>query len=121
MLQPSGVPKVHPNSAAILPTGYDQPPSIVLFVLYACLRLLIDPVPACSTECALGACPRTRMAPPILEQLLMPVGLACQPRHALLGRGSRRRKQIPTAARVVSRSVPTRDERQGGENVLSPV
>ena len=36
------MPKVHPNSAAILQTGSHQPPSMLLFVLYAGLRLLID-------------------------------------------------------------------------------
>jgi len=40
--KPSGVPKVHPNSAPRCYTGYDQPPFMLLFVPYACLRLLID-------------------------------------------------------------------------------
>ena len=35
------MPKGHPNSAAVQ-TGYDHRPSMLLFVLYACLRLLID-------------------------------------------------------------------------------
>ncbi len=60
------------------------------------------------------------MAPPILEQLLTPVGLACQPRHGL-GRGRRRRKQIP-CRRPGGLQVGTyRDDQPGGENVLGPV
>ena len=37
-----GCQKVHSNSAVSLSDHYDQAPSMLLFVLDACLRLLID-------------------------------------------------------------------------------
>lgn len=67
-----------------------------------------------------GSLSRSRMAPLILEQLLMSVGLACQPRHGL-GRGRRRRKQIPYRRPGGLQVGTYRDDQPGGENVLGPV